>query len=331
MATQAKFKKVLVISKKSCFTVMTETNDRRNLDLVAAGDESVADVMPAHEAHTSAITKVEAALSAAKVEFTSVSREHLDSGLTEKDIAGYDLVVSVGGDGVVLNISHYAGRTPILAVNSNPGLSHGKYCPCNGDGFADYFAKVSDGTLTPLSLTRLRLIIDGKKMDTLALNEVLVRDADIGGIETCRYKITIGGVTESHKSSGVFIGTAAGSTAWMHSADSDVLHLNSRHFQYLVRELIKTPGNKLVLRRGVLEPTAQIEILSQMREGAVFVDGRHVVYPLLRGQKLIVRPSRLKLRLFSDADANRPYAQDMVPTLTGWTPKCALGPVGTWH
>ena len=71
----------------------------------------------ARTTHLQAIERLEAILSSLDVEADMVSLPN------QADATGYDLVISLGGDGTVLHTSHQIGNTPVLALNSAPGAT----------------------------------------------------------------------------------------------------------------------------------------------------------------------------------------------------------------
>lgn len=332
MTRRKTLKRVLVLAKKSRYTIMQEQNDKHNLRLVARKHHSVADVLPAHEEHEATMACIVRVLKTANADVVMTNFDTFLHMPSQRDnVHKFDLVLSVGGDGTVLGTSHYVKHTHVLGVNSSPSTSHGKYCLAKADNLAQLIDEIRAGTLKPERVLRLRTQIGQRLQPVLALNEMLIRDADDGGLETSRYQLKIGDVSEFQMSSGVMIGTAGGSTGWMHSSGSDVLHLNSQHYQYLVRELIVRPNSNPRLRRGVLPPGSKVQLVSHMMDSWVFIDGKHVRYKLPRGATLTVRPGT-PLKLYINTDANRAYAKDMVPTFTGWTPRAQVaGSGGPWH
>jgi NAD+ kinase len=118
------------------------------------------------------------------------------------------------------------------------------------------------------------------------------------------YDLAIGDESERQKSSGIWLSTAAGSTAGIRAAGGHVLPLHSRKRQYLVREPYAGNGQRYRLLQGMVPPATTIEITSRMRRGRVFVDGPHLRYALGLGDKLSVTLAPTPLRLYG-LDPNR--------------------------
>jgi NAD+ kinase len=207
----------------------------------------------------------------------------------------FDLVVSVGGDGTLLEVSHHLRRVPVLGVNSDPRHSVARFSGCDEKGFPQVLDAYLRGKLKPMKITRLQFWINGKLNPWLVLNEILVSASNPAG--TSRYILEVGGRVEEQLSSGVWIGPAAGSTAAIFSAGGRKLSLASDHFQYAVREVYHRKFGPRKLLRGVLGPRQKIRMISYMRQGRVFLDGANLDFPFKLGDRLEIGVSPYPLLL----------------------------------
>ena len=82
------------------------------------------------------------------------------------------------------------------------------------------------------------------------------------------------------------------------SAGGQVLPITNRQFEYLVREPCLRPHEQWQLKGGVFPEDAELHITSEMRTGAVFVDGTHIVFPFPLGSLLAVKASKSNLLAF---------------------------------
>jgi NAD+ kinase len=151
------------------------------------------------------------------------------------------------------------------------------------------------GKIRPIPISRLELRVNGRKSPWLVLNDLLVAALSPAG--TSRYVLKAGRQTEEQMSSGIWISTAAGSTAAAFSAGGKALPVASRNFQYVVREVYQRKFGKRRLVKGVLKPGQSLELVSYMKEGRVFVDGANLVVPFRLGDRLKVGVSRKPLRV----------------------------------
>jgi len=233
--------------------------------------------------HEKTLLEVERVLKKNQVDHRIVSRGNL------KNVEGFDLLITVGGDGTFLDTSHYASKKHLLlGVNSHPKLSHGAFCLAQRKNFSALLGKLLRGRAPLLSLQRLQLRIGKRRLPILALNEVLFANRSPAG--TSRYVLKVGAKKEVQKSSGVWISTAAGSTAACRSAGGRRLLKNSKQMQFIVREpFISHPRRRLRVVKGLIPPRGSVRFLSQMTKAAVFVDGAHIQYDVDFGEEVEIR------------------------------------------
>ena len=101
-----------------------------------------------------------------------------------------------------------------------------------------------------------------------------------------RYTISVGDVTEEHKSSGVWISTAAGSSAAIRSAGGVLMDPTDVRMQYVVREPYRWGGLPFVLDKGIID--GPIRIMSKMRTGGIYLDGHREQLSLAVGDRVFV-------------------------------------------
>lgn len=69
------------------------------------------------EVHSQCVNSVEAIIKSIGIKYSKIGREELHRG----SIQDRDLVISVGGDGTVLNVASYLDDSiPVLGINSDP-------------------------------------------------------------------------------------------------------------------------------------------------------------------------------------------------------------------
>lgn len=283
-------KRVLVVRKRSSLERYLEgKSDPRAADLLAKGDPVVSKWTLAHEAHQAALGTVLEALEQLGAQCTVRSlKERLP------DTATFDLVVTVGGDGTLLGTSHAMGAgVPVLGVNSAPGLSVGFFCATDARGARQHLAAALAGTLGSVRLTRMRVVRNGtEELTRRVLNEILF--CHHSPAATSRYLLSVPRgprtrreiLTEDQRSSGIWIGPPAGSTAAQRSAGGKVLPLTAATLQFVVREPYVPQGERLALRRGLIAEDETLTLRSKMRNGKIFVDGEELVLPVELGDVL---------------------------------------------
>jgi len=115
------------------------------------------------------------------------------------------------------------------------------------------------------------------------LNEALFCHASPAA--TSRYLVQLDRHVEEHKSSGFWVGPAAGSTAAQLSAGGRILPLSSRRIQFVVREPFMLTA-KLRFARKLIQAGDSLVVLSKMREAKLFLDGPHTVIDVGLGSRL---------------------------------------------
>ncbi len=262
--------------------------------LIARKDVTVSRLRRAHDDHEATVREVRRAIAAigAKARFFEGSRAtRLDSAC--------DLVVTVGGDGTLLGASHQIGAdTPVLGINSAPADSVGFFCGAQKGRVLEALRGAASGTLPHVVLARMRVERNGTLIHDRVLNEALFCHELPAG--TSRYILRATNaageqVSEEQKSSGVWIGPAAGSTAAQRSAGGRVLPLTSRRLQYVVREPYVPRGEKLRLLRGVVDEHGALELFCKMRVAKIFLDGIHIVASCGLGDVMRMTRSPLSL------------------------------------
>ena len=190
----------------------------------------------------------------------------------------YDLVISLGGDGTFFATARYLKDTPILGINSDPANSLGLWTCADRSNFREPLELALAGRIRPKKIHRMLVSINGRPTREQAFNDVLLAHRNPAAMT--RYRLSVGAVTEDQKSSGIWISTAAGSTAGIRSAGGRRMPIESRNLQYLVREPYTWPLRKYQLARGL---TSRLAFTTFMVDSAVWLDGSRVRYDLTLG------------------------------------------------
>lgn len=241
-----------------------------------------------HQLHYAALTKVQQVLRRRGIKFIRFCRGKAI------DPTGFDLVITLGGDGTFMEASHGIKDQFILGVNSNPYWSVGRFCAGTVYNFADLLEGFIAKRARVLFFQRMQVAVSPLKKKFLALNDVLVCHQNPGAMS--RYSIDFRGYREQQRSSGVWISTAAGSSGAIASAGGRVLGPQSRNLQYMPRELYHGCGTTYHLKGGLIPDGESIKAVSLMREGVVYVDGSHIYLPFVFGSILKVELSKHPLK-----------------------------------
>lgn len=288
--------KILVVYKKSAYELYSNSRDKDAREFVNADTPDAQRIRRSHDMQHQTIDKIVSILAKHNLSYDLIYRAELrnfnELGIAEADDSyrtdGRELVVSIGGDGTFLEVSHYVKDTQLLGVNSDPENSTGFFCCSNADNF-EYFLnnicniKIDKASSTEkvkrTSLARMELNLDGRILPELALNDILVAHENPAANTLCEVKVYDDNKDViRHKGSGILICTAAGSSAWMYNENGMLLDLSASHFQYIQRGV-----------RGAQSNFAEdLTITSLTRKLCIFVDGLHLMYDFPIGKELYI-------------------------------------------
>ncbi|HHH28181.1 MAG TPA: NAD(+) kinase [Polyangiaceae bacterium] len=257
-------------------------------ELLERGDPTVANVMASHEEHTATVKEVKQALAECGAKFTRIRRHRFDDD-------EFDLVVTVGGDGTLLRASHSLGDTPVLGINSAPSSSVGFFCGARKGAVLPAIKAALAVELECAELNRMQVAVNGEVVHARVLNDALFCHQSPAA--TSRYIIAYDGVEEEQKSSGFWVGPAAGSTAAQRSAGGKVLPLTSKQLQLVVREPYTPNDDPNELAHVLVEDGNELVVRSKSRKMRLYLDGPDTIVRVTLGDVVTFRSAPEPLRL----------------------------------
>jgi NAD+ kinase len=276
--------RLLVIYKKSAYQLLVrERKNARARALLERKDRAVERLLASHEDHVSTIQETRTLLDQMGIDATFRYRADTDTA------DAYDLIITLGGDGTLLWASHLVGKQPMLAINTAPRDSVGYFCAGTKDNLEQVLTGALEQTLPRAELTRVQIALDGEFVSRRVLNDVLFCHECPAA--TTRYLIRHKTIEEDHKSSGLWVGPAAGSTAAQRSAGGRVLPATSRQIQYVVREPYMPNGTRYKLTKGLVESGDKLVITSKIHGGRLYVDGPHLRRKVALGSEIVLQRS----------------------------------------
>jgi len=196
----------------------------------------------------------------------------------------YHLVISLGGDGTFFAAARYLKDVPILGINSDPANSLGLWTCADRTNFREPLERALAGRLRACRIHRMSVLINGKAVREQAFNDVLIAHKNPAAMT--RYHLSTGASMEQQRSSGVWVSTAAGSTAGIRSAGGRRMPITSKRLQYLVREPYAWPQRRYRLSRGF---TTDLGLQSLTLGVGLWIDGSRVRYDLGLGDRVTLR------------------------------------------
>ena len=224
----------------------------------------------AHEAHVSALAHVRAGIpdgwASADVERDSLSRFLF---------APEDVIVVVGPDGLVANVSKYAGDQTVVGINSVPQSNAGVLVRCTPDQGVAALGRIDAGAdLRVDQLTMVRASADDSRTLT-ALNEVFIGHHSH---QSARYELSVGSSVERQSSSGVVVSTGTGATGWGASLKrgrhmGELPAPTSRSLAWFVREAWPSPYTGVEHTEGLLDDGEDLSLVVGSESLVLFGDG----------------------------------------------------------
>lgn len=235
--------------------------ERRGISLSAVQD--------AHRAYTEVLREVGTAIP------SDWRRATIPRGELERFVFGpEDVVVVVGQDGLVANVSKYLDGQPVIGIDPAPGVNAGVLVRFRAQEAGRLMRAAAAGELAVEERTMAQARLDDG-VSLLALNEIFIGHRSH---QSARYLIASAGKSERQSSSGLIVATGTGATGWARSimqATHTALELppTAPRLGFLVREAWPSPATGTDIVTGVIEQ-APLSVTSEMDDGGIiFADG----------------------------------------------------------
>ena len=293
---------VLVIHRMTSYQQMRASEFRSTLDdLRMQNDPLIQRMLSAEKTHNASMEKIREELARRHINATW---RHDFSGLFPDS---FDMVITIGGDGTVLHASHSIGRVPILSINSSPDTSTGYFASGDADEFPALLDQIIAKQLGKHKLYRMEIMVNGEVVNSRVLNDVLFCN-DCPAMTT-RYHLSLKKKSEPQISSGVWVSTAAGSTAAVKAAGGVPMDPGMTTLQYVVREPCPV-GEKdnmtlPTLVSGLFGNDDRFAIRSKSLSATLFIDGPHVAVPVKYGDIITFSGGAAPLFLYEKLDKNK--------------------------
>ena len=278
--------RILVVAKATNLELYGELISKR----IASGSlplEYMETLKKAHKEHYQTLDRLTLKLKQKKIEFVSVSR-----GLYWPDLNKITHVITVGGDGTVLATSQKikSPDLPLIGLRSSR-LSVGHLCAGGLESLDDIIHKLSENKLFSKKIQRHSAHVHVIQSGKILKSDPVVNDflfANKHPAATSRYAIHFNDKKEEHKSSGIWVCCAAGSSAAISAAGGSAMPLEGTGLQFLVRELFqgkKDTTNQL--SNEIFDPDLDsFKIINHCDEAILATDGQHGTISLQYGDTI---------------------------------------------
>eukprot|EP00249_Psilotum_nudum_P004924 c18427_g1_i1 orf=193-1125(-) len=289
--------RVLLLLKRSAYDLYVNLHQHPP---VTSLHRTVGNLYDRHKVHEGTIKVCKDILDSRDVQWRSLHRDELT-----ETIKSLDLVITIGGDGTLLEAGHFLdGSIPILGVNSDPtqiseveeklhlydaSRSTGYLCAATKENFSQILDEILEGKRKPTELQRISTCIDGIECNSFALNDLLLAHPSPAAVTRLTFSIHkscnfehVSPMIHS-RSSGLRVCTAVGSTAAMKSAGGYSMPLSSRDLQYMVREPIMPHPMHKDFMHGRVKADEILQVRWGSRQGHIYFDGSHLFHSLQFG------------------------------------------------
>jgi len=280
--------KIVVVTRKTMLEELVERHGTRGQARFLAENrgESFAPIEAAHAAYERSLADLMASLPA------GIRTQRIERGFLPNFLFGpHDLVVTLGQDGLVVNVAKYLTGQPLVAFNPDPERIDGVLVPFAVATAPATLGAALAGALPVRRVTMARATLDdGQVVD--AVNDIFV---GVQSHTSARYRLEWRSRREDQSSSGVIVSTGAGSTGWYRSvvtaaagmaaalgagraaagiADRYRFDAEARELRFSVREPFTSRSSRATIVCGTVAAGEALEIVSQMpRGGVIFSDG----------------------------------------------------------
>lgn len=209
-----------------------------------------------------------------------------------KPVSGFDLVVSLGGDGTFLKASRYIEDTPLLGMNRSPKEKEGFYTRANLSTLDERMRQFIQKKHTIIPLVRLQATL-GKKQLPLALNEYFIGAKT--SYHSAKYRMCVGNKKEVQKSSGFLVATPSGSHAWYSSMGGVPIDFAEKKIVYMTREPYCGKTITCNLKQGTCSLRQSIGVTYLLKFGGIVVVDSHECFPIKMNQTVHISASNKRL------------------------------------
>lgn len=276
-----------------------------------------------HDAHAKTLEKIIDLLNKNQVAYDLCYRAEL----AKNPPTAYDCVVTVGGDGTLLEAADYLkNSTPVMMVNSGVYYdeeqktkrgSEGSFAAMDALDIDEKFPLFLEQKLPMATLNRLAIEYNGKVLH-LILNEVSIGPSNPH--KTTQYIIRTNGFEEKQRSSGLII-AVAGNPWPLQFPGGTVLDPEENAFQAVTRA---NYNSRYHLEKGfqktdglIIKHPNRIEVESMDRTATIALDGEHKQYPFSFGTKIRVYLSESPLKIigFNSSQRDKYYNTKRKPVI----------------
>jgi len=302
-------KKITLIYKLSRLAYAQDKGTPSELKNLANEQDTITrELTESHESNLRCMDHISSVLRKQGLSYNIICR----SDIRPEDIEDR-FIISIGGDGTVLETSHHCKNAPVLGVNSDPKHSIGALCIAFENNFSMILDQIYQGLIKPSPIQRLAIRHQNNLYKTLALNDVLYCHQNPAAMS--RFSLITKNHHEAHRASGIWISTAAGSTGGIFSCGGDAYPIEHEGGTFRIREPYWSDPQPPALLAGEFFKGEEISIRSNMTDARIYIDGPHIYLDVPLGDSVSIGIADHPLWLFSAKELNKQRDRLIQPRL----------------
>ncbi|GAA4727055.1 NAD kinase [Brevibacillus fulvus] len=204
-----------------------------------------------------------------------------------------DLVVSIGGDGTMLEAVHQYGFEPMYVGIHTGHL--GFYADWRPDELDQFVAALEDEQYFTVEYPTLDCQLetrDGRTRLKWALNEMVIRNTSLSTLVACVY--INGQEFETFRGDGLIVSTPSGSTAYNKAVNGAIVHPSIESIQLSEIASINNQAYRTINSSLVLPKHHQIELIVMNPEIMIGLDREQAVWEDVRSIQCRVGARKIK-------------------------------------
>jgi NAD kinase len=172
-------------------------------------------------------------LKSQEVQFKLIRANQIET-VSYKD---YTSIISLGGDGTFLKAAKKINKQEILGVNTVPKKSVGYLAKATSKNFQEVILKMISGNCQVDLWDRIGVILNGKKLDFCAINEIFVGVSAI--YKTSHLSVQTDSGTSKFSGNGLIVSTFQGSSGFYQSSGGAYFEEDNFGFVFLFPYKVK--------------------------------------------------------------------------------------------
>lgn len=205
-----------------------------------------------------------------------------------------DMVLSIGGDGTLLEAVHQYGMEPTyVGIHTGHLGFYADWRPDELDDFVDLLLQQKEPYIAMYPTVQCRILThDGQMYHKWALNEMVLRNASLSTLVTCVY--INGDELETFRGDGLIVSSPSGSTAYNKAVNGAIVHPSIEAIQLSEIASINNQAYRTINSSLVLPKHHEVELIVMNPEIMIGLDREHGVWKNVRSITCSVGTGKVK-------------------------------------